>query len=179
MHGMRHLATPGRGRSNVLLSSVLALLALACVPVFAQAASVPQYEVAEPSATGGNEIPTRSKSNSPKRDGGTSETGAGGSNESSGAGTGSSDDGPSSGAGEKQGAGSGAGNGQGRGGDASGRKRITPLATQATSETDDGGSSPLVPILVAAAILAAISVGAVSWQRRRQDPDASVSPKAS
>jgi MYXO-CTERM domain-containing protein len=35
------------------------------------------------------------------------------------------------------------------------------------SSTDSGGSSPLVPILIAVAVLAAISVGAVLVRQRR------------
>jgi hypothetical protein len=44
-----------------------------------------------------------------------------------------------------------------------------------------GGSSPLVPILIAIAVLAAISIGAVIYRQRRQDSGGSgspVSPKA-
>lgn len=51
-----------------------------------------------------------------------------------------------------------------------------------TQPADDGGSSsPLVPILIAVAALAAISVGAVLVRNRRQGgaSDAGVSPKAS
>ena len=44
-----------------------------------------------------------------------------------------------------------------------------------------GGSSPLVPILIAIAVLAAISIGVVMMRQRRQrrGPGSSVSPKAS
>ncbi len=54
---------------------------------------------------------------------------------------------------------------------------------KAVSASDDGGgSSPLVPILIAVAVLAAISIGAVIYRQRRQDSGGSgspVSPKAS
>ncbi len=51
-----------------------------------------------------------------------------------------------------------------------------PLAT--TTTAGDGSSSPLVPILIAIAVLAAISVGAVLYRQRRgsggrYSPDAS------
>jgi MYXO-CTERM domain-containing protein len=36
-----------------------------------------------------------------------------------------------------------------------------------SASTDSGGSSPLVPILIAVAVLAAISVGAVLVRQRR------------
>lgn len=54
---------------------------------------------------------------------------------------------------------------------------LTPAA-----ETDDGGSSPLVPILIAVAVLAAISIGYFFYRQRKQGPDSSgssvSSPKA-
>ena len=52
-----------------------------------------------------------------------------------------------------------------------------PLATTAAA-TDDDSSSPLVPILIAVAVLAAISVGAVLYRQRRGD-DSQFSPNAS
>jgi cobalamin biosynthesis Mg chelatase CobN len=45
--------------------------------------------------------------------------------------------------------------------------------------SDDGGSSPLVPILIAIAALAAVSIGVVVMRNRRGDSDGPVSPKAS
>ena len=57
--------------------------------------------------------------------------------------------------------------------------RLSRPATQTTS--DDSSSSPLVPILIAIAALAAISIGAVVIRQRRQrrSPGGQVSPKAS
>ena len=54
-----------------------------------------------------------------------------------------------------------------------------PLSS--TTESDDGSSSPLVPILIAIAVLAAITIGAVVVRQRRQrgEPGGQVSPKAS
>jgi hypothetical protein len=48
------------------------------------------------------------------------------------------------------------------------------------SESGDGSSSPLVPILIAIAVLAAISIGAVLYRQRRQrsEPGASATPEA-
>jgi hypothetical protein len=49
----------------------------------------------------------------------------------------------------------------------------------ASTVSEDDSSSPLVPILIAIAVLAAISIGAYYYRQRRQDPGSSVSPKAS
>ena len=52
----------------------------------------------------------------------------------------------------------------------------------APKPTSDGGSSPLVPILIAILALAAISVGAVMYRQRRQrrgPGTGTASPKAS
>lgn len=55
-----------------------------------------------------------------------------------------------------------------------------PLEVTPAAETDsDGGSSPLVPILIAVALLAAISIGYFIYRQRRQGPGSPVSsPKA-
>ena len=55
-------------------------------------------------------------------------------------------------------------------------QEATPVA-----ETEDSSSSPLVPILLAVLVLAAITIGVVVMRQRRQrqDPGAPVSPKAS
>jgi len=47
------------------------------------------------------------------------------------------------------------------------------------ASTEDESSSPLVPILIAIAVLAAISIGAFYYRQRRQGAGSSVSPKAS
>lgn len=54
-----------------------------------------------------------------------------------------------------------------------------PSATNAQS-SDNGGSSPLVPILIAIAVLAAISVAVVMIRQRRQrsGPNVTASPEA-
>lgn len=46
------------------------------------------------------------------------------------------------------------------------------------SSSSDDGSSPLVPILIAVAVLAAISIGAFYYRQRRQEPGSTVSPNA-
>jgi hypothetical protein len=58
-------------------------------------------------------------------------------------------------------------------------KPIVNLGENTASAEEDGSSSPLVPILIAIAILAAISIGAYYYRQRRQGAGSSVSPKAS
>lgn len=166
---------------------MLALLALASFPAVAQADSGgAQYETAVPKATGHEETPTRSNevtAGSSKDDGGTS----GGSR--SGAGDSGSDS--SGGAsGNKNGStGGGDGKGQGNSGKASlSDQHATPSDDSESNETgfaptgsqsdDDGGSSPLVPILIAIVLLAAVSVGIVYYRQRRGGAGAPASPKA-
>lgn len=45
--------------------------------------------------------------------------------------------------------------------------------------SDDDGSSPLVPILIAVAVLAAITIGGFYYRQRRQGSGSPISPKAS
>ena len=84
--------------------------------------------------------------------------------------------------------GNGGGTGQGKPAGSANDKGPDPVqpANQpkgtSTSQSSDGGSSPLVPILIGIVALAAISVGAVMYRQRRQrrGPTASApSPKAS
>ena len=86
--------------------------------------------------------------------------------------------------------GTGGNGGSGKGGQgngAPGGAQAAPNQAQAENlgaetDSDSGGSSPLVPILIAIAALAAISVGAVVIRQRRQRRAASggtVSPKVS
>ena len=162
-----------------MLSSVLALVALAFFPLSVQAAEVPQYKPYEPSPYGNNNPDTGSGApNSPNSDGGSSDED---SQQIAGAGGGPSGKDRS-------------GGGAKRGGDAPhGGKKSSVEAGHAVSEgneaslpqehlasSTDDDSSPLVPILIALAVLAAISIGVVAMRRRRQetDPGAPTSPQA-
>ena len=185
MHGMRHHPRSSAPPFFALLS-VLALLALACFPVLAQAeSSGAQYETEIPTVTGHTTPPKNTgggisahASNGPSsgNSGGSgsqsSSGGASGTNPSTGGGSGSGQ--PSSGngatGGNQQVAAQGNGNGAQSG---------TQVATK--TPADDSSSSPLVPILIAIAVLAAISIGAVVVRQRRQrrSPGGQVSPKAS
>lgn len=101
----------------------------------------------------------------------------GGGNGGSGSG-GGTDTGQSSQASGKDGSGKDAGGGAATGKISNTEALPTQSAANTSAESDDS-SSPLVPILIAVAILAAISIGAYYYRQRRQDPDSPVSPKAS
>jgi cobalamin biosynthesis Mg chelatase CobN len=166
---------------------VLALLALACFPVLAQAdSSGIQYSDAPPTATGGNppvhhEHPAKSSN----ANGGASgqNSGSGKSTTTSGAsGADSSKGNPSSTTGGAATTNSDGSTGQGSPEKDSAGTPATPVQQTSQPPTQDsGGSSPLVPILIAVAVLAAISVGVVMVRQRRQrrGSGSPVAPKAS
>lgn len=193
MLGMRPRS--GRASARLLaLSSVLALLALACFPLaaFGDSGSA-QYEEALPEVCGSSckqkESPAKtSKSNT--GGGGTSTShpsnGSNGTESSSGG----SDEESATGGVAANGGGNGAGGGSGGAevqqhqdqGKAGGSPEpAQPLGSATNAKSDDDGSSPLVPILIAIAVLAAISVAAFVIRQRRHRADGgtpSVSPKA-
>ncbi len=142
-----------------------------------------EYRDAPPTATG-NEIPssgppaTASKKNEAKPQVGSTNPDATGKESTE----------------EDAGAGGGTGNGDGgtQGGNpgkaqgspdkGSGTSKVSPAQPLASSDTgDDGGSSPLVPILIALALVIAAAIGVVVFRQRRQrrGTDARVSPEAS
>ena len=192
---MHRTRRPRRSSARLAFSLplVLALLALACVPAFAHADSAGiEYESGVPTAEGG-EGTAKHGSNIPKAK--TSKSGTGGttssgpeSNETSeserSSGGSSSGNGPG---GKDGGTGQGnQGNGsngqQNQGGNQQAGISQTPTAVSSPSHQSSGGdSSPLVPILIAVAVLAAISVGVVVIRQRRQGSDSgsTISPKAS
>lgn len=142
---------------------------------------------------GSDEVPTVPKdegSNIPsqKNSGGSNpsdESGnATGSNAPGGAGSGGGNGSNTGGTGTGQGTqGSGGGDGQGAGGpqsaggDVSKAQSLKTTSSPVDASSDDG-SSPLVPILIAVAVLAAISIGAYYYRQRRQGPGSTVSPNA-
>jgi cobalamin biosynthesis Mg chelatase CobN len=174
-------------RPAFALLSVLAVLAIACFPGLAQAEdnSGIQYETDVPT------VPKDESSNIPSKNksGGTdapseSESEASNSNTETGGATGGSDD-SGQGGGTPSGQSSQAGGGDGQNAkngsqDSAGNiNAAQPLEVAPAAETEsDGGSSPLVPILIAVAVLAAISIGYFLYRQRR-DPGSPVSsPKA-
>jgi cobalamin biosynthesis Mg chelatase CobN len=169
--------TRGSGRSALLLSSVLALLAFACVPVAAQADSGEvEYENALPKADGNGPSQNEQiaeKSDSPKN-GGAEAPANSGSNGSGEGGSYTEVETPS----EEEGSAAGTGNGNGGSGQGKPDQSANPSAkagvqdgaplTKASPASSGDGSSPLVPILIAIAVLAAISIAAVMIRQRRQ-----------
>lgn len=148
---------------------MFALLALLCLlPGSALAQGPVQYEEAVPT------VPSKAGSS------GAGGVGAGGQSSgdsgSSGSSGGSATDGSSSDDDKSGGAASGKGGGNGQGsqaGGATGKAGVgggRPIASpDAATISHDGGSSPLVPILIALAVLAAVSIGVVTMRRRGQD----------
>ena len=122
--------------------------------------------------SGGTNAPSESESEASKSD--TAGGAASGGNDDSGQGGGT----PS---GQSNQAGGGDGQKAGNGSQNSGGNinAAQPLDVATAPETDSGGSSPLVPILIAVAVLAAISIGYFIYRQRRQGPGSTVSsPKA-
>ncbi len=188
--GKRHLEAPRLGLYVSLLVSAIALALT--FPVLAQAeectsSSCVQYDPGIPRAEGGN-TPTHHKETPAK----VSKTGSGGETapaqrqeDGSQGGTGGSEGESSPGEGGV-GAGKGDDGGQSSPGGSGGEKGKAGLqphdqvsAAPAPSK-GDGGSSPLVPILIAVLVLAGISVAVVMLRQRRRPsgPSGSVSPEA-
>ncbi|MDQ3725839.1 MAG: hypothetical protein M3335_08145 [Actinomycetota bacterium] len=165
---------------------------MASFPALAQAEenSGIQYETDVPTVPddGSSNIPSKDPGGSDAPDESDPDTPT--SNAPGGAGTGGGDGDSGTGGGADKGQtnpGSGGGGEQGVGGSkpAAGQEgqakaiELTP-ASDLSASNDDEDSSPLVPILIAIAVLAAISVGAFYYRQRRQDDAGSpISPKAS
>jgi hypothetical protein len=166
--------------------SVFALSALTLFPALAQAetASEIQYKEAISSPYGGNQPVHKEPSAHSSTDGGnTSPT----SKSPTSSEKGSSAESPYS---KTEGKGGNGSTGQGNPDGGTNGGKTPPVtqpvqqaqpAPQNASHGDGGGSSPLVPILIAIAALAAISIGAVMLRARRQRAASGtpVSPEAS
>ncbi len=186
--------TPRRGRSSVppgfLLLSVLALLALGSFPGLAQAESSggAQYESELP-----NVPPQEGSGHHDKNPGGPKESGGGGGPEAeistgspggkNGGNGGSNGPGgegntqqgsPAPEAGGKQN-----GDGSTPAGKKSGQAQPELKVGSPAASNSEGSSSPVVPILIAVAVLAAISIGAFYYRQRRQGSGSPISPNAS
>lgn len=184
MIGTRHLPARSSGRLAFALPLVLALLAFALSPGLAQAdSSGVIYGEAPPTVPGKKktvgEDETRAHGSNTDSGGSTAPGGSGGSGGGSGSQAGSSGGtNPSTGGSDSAGQGA-----DGKRGTAAGEtgsvQSSQPVTTPAAADEDRSSSSPLVPILIAIAILAAISIGAVLIKQRRQrdGSDGSVAPK--
>lgn len=189
MHRPRH-----RLRSSALLSfsvlSVLALLAGAILPALAQAedSSGIQYEVehyesgAKPKKHPGAEEQASASHKAHPKTGPSESTHESEESEGSrhGAATGNGGEGGGGNGGHASKANSPGGGNQASEG-LGGEKEVGGTAQGQNASHSSGGSSPLVPILIAIALLAAISIGAVIYRQRRQGGGGSgspVSPKA-
>lgn len=183
MHRTPHPQGPSLGRPAVALVSVLALLAFACFPALALAETVYENESTTLPGGGAGKTPTQHKNtDSPEKDpkahasenpdnGGTAQPNGESSEQSPSTGNPSTPNG----GGEAQGKdakGANVANEKPGGG----VQNAKPLAT--TTSSEDDSSSPLVPILIAVAVLAAISVGAVLYRQRRGS-GGRISPNAS
>jgi hypothetical protein len=154
---------------------VLALLALACFPVLAQADSgTIEYNPSLPSpGPGAKQNENIAKSSESPKTGGAEAPPSGGtsegyveqappSSEGQGHANKGTEGGPSQGSPDK-------------GNNPPGGTKVQPSAphVQSTTNSADDGSSPLVPILIAVAVLAAISIAALLIRQRRQRDDGS------
>jgi hypothetical protein len=165
---------------------------MACFPALAQAeeSSGIQYETDVPTVpdNGSSNIPEKNSSGDTD-DGSDAEAGDSTAPDGAGTGGGGSDSGTGGGTDKGQtNQGSGGNGEQGVGGSkpAGGQQgeakaiELTPASDLSPATSDEDDSSPLVPILIAIAVLAAISVGAFYYRQRRQgDAGSPISPKAS
>jgi cobalamin biosynthesis Mg chelatase CobN len=157
---------------------------MACFPGLAGAEdnSGIQYETDVPTVPGNqsSNIPSKDKSGGSSTP---SESGASSSESPGGAGSGGNDSGQGGGTSKGQGnqAGGGGGKQGGNGSpNAGGVDGAKPLPVESAPTSSSGGSSPLVPILIAVAVLAAISIGYFFYRQRRPGSGPPVSsPKAS
>lgn len=179
MLGMRHRIRQ-RGGLRLGLLSVFALSAFACFPVLAGAAdsSELEYRDAPPAEIEGKKRQKNRVTSPGTSDGSGQSATRPGSSDDRNADDGSSSDDSGGGKGDDDNRGSGASQ-NGKRGDEGGLA-TKPIDVAPTS-TEDDGSSPLVPILIALAVLAAISIAAVAIRRRREGPgsDSPVPPEAS
>jgi len=188
MNWIRRQASHSSGRSTaVLLSSVLALLALACFPILAQAAGSGsiEYDPALPGDGGPKQNENIAKSSQSPNSGGAEAPPSAGSGDSSPEEVAPSSEGESTAKSGNEGG--TAQRNPDKGSNPPAKAKVqpaTPIAKSApipssSSSDDDDGSSPLVPILIGVFVLAAISLAAiVIRQRRHRDAASPLSTKA-
>ena len=166
-------------RPALVLFSVLGLLASLCFAPVIHAATV--YDPEQTRIPGSPQPGDRDSKNSTPQE---EEARAAASGSAGGSGGSQNGSGDGSSAGKSASTGSGEGTRQGSPGngssthDKSSAKNSQDDSAGSAASTSDDGSSPLVPILIAIAALAAISIGVVVARKRRGLGE-SVSPKAS
>lgn len=175
MNRPSHPHVRGLNRTSVALFSVLALLAFASFPVLAQAN--PNYETEDTTLPegGGGKSSTHHKNPSgseSSREAEQSKVPGGGGGNGGGTPNGGSPkslEGASKGSNPSSPGGGGESQGKPGNGATAGEKPSNgvQMGEPKSAVSDSGGSSPLVPILIAVAVLAAISVGAVLVRQRR------------
>jgi hypothetical protein len=178
-HRIRHLA--GRGLGLLSMSALLAFACFSAVPAYAACGGdSSELEYCDAPAPEYEKTPNKNRATSRKTGGpGQSPTSPGSTDEGESGRKSSTDDQSGGVPAHNDGGGKGGPGPQADKGDKS-QKQPPAIDATPTSTDDDGGSSPLVPILIALAVLAAISIGAVAMRRRRDsDPGSPVSPEAS
>lgn len=172
---------PHSARRASSLLSVLALLAMAFFPVLAQASesSELQYETDIPKVEGETKAPINQPNDKNNSQANSSSTGEPGSQSEGGKSDADSSSKDSSRGNNPSTGGRGGGGQGGPGNGSTDPVGLSQEATPVSTTSSDGGSSPLVPILIAIAALAAITIGAVVMKQRRQpDGISPASPKA-
>jgi hypothetical protein len=151
-----------------------------CFPGLAQAeeATGPVYESEVPTVPSKESSPPAHHKHSGGSKGGSEEGEASGSGAPNSGGKNGGSNGGGTNAGQPSQGPKGEG-GQNSGGSGhAGVQKAKPINTlgEPAGHTEESSSSPLVPILIAIAVLAAISIGAFFYRQRRQDPDSPESP---
>jgi hypothetical protein len=168
-----------------LLLSVLALLAMALFPVAAQAESAGSVYEPEVPTVPNETVPVhhtkvKNPAGSEKSEGahaGSSSSPGGSGGGGGNGGHGQSGSNPST---EERGGTGTAGGGKAGANGANTPKVPNQAISPPTGAKDGGGSSsPLVPILIAIVVLAAITIGFVVYRQKRQRSAGQISPKAS
>lgn len=157
---------------------------MACFPGLAAAeeSSGAQYDVDPVPTVPEDQGDVPSKKNSGGSDPSGESAGATGSNTPGGSSSGGNNGSSAGGTGQGT-QGSGGGDGQradgsrAAGGDLDKAQSLRTTSAPEAVSSDDG-SSPLVPILIAVAVLAAISIGTFYYRQRRQGSGSTVSPNA-
>lgn len=193
MHRPRHRPRSSAPASFSLLVALAALI-LACVPALAQADSSEKQYVPDVPESGIPQAPKKEKKSEktePQAKASTPEKAQTGPSEPSGGEKGSDEESEKQQGGAATGTDNGgnndggsaannnpSGNGSKSSPEISDEKPLgeSPTQTGENAAHSSGGSSPLVPILIAVAVLAAISIGAVLYRQRRQGSGGSGSP---